>query len=251
MKKWKDNVYFVLVEPREAGNVGSSARAIKNMGFKNLCLVNPKSPMSDEARWFAHNALDVLEAMKVYDNLTDAISDKSLVVGTTRRKGKRRGTVLPVEDGSARLFDTALDKKIAILFGREDRGLFNEEVEECDLLLTIPTGKEQPSLNLAQAVMIFAYELSKADGKKKTGKDTNKKELPYLVEHGDLTFLYSRVSKILKLLGYIPKGDKDIEKNILLNVKHLVMRKGLAEWELQMLHGICSQIEKKLPRQQT
>jgi len=244
--KWKDNIYFVLVEPREAGNIGASARAIKNMGFKNLCLVNPGSPISDEARWFAHNALDVLQAMKVYDNLLDAISDKSLVVGTTRRKGKKRGAVLPVEDVAARLLDMAPDKKIAVLFGREDRGLFNEEIEECDLLLTIPTAKEQPSLNLAQAVMIVAYELLKADGKKGPGKRINKKELPYLVEHGELTFLYSRISKILRLLGYIPRGDKDIEKKIMLNLKQLAVRKGLAEWELQMLHGICSQIEKKL-----
>lgn len=247
MKKWKDNIYFVLVEPREAGNIGASARAIKNMGFKNLCLVNPGSPISDEARWFAHNALDVLQAMKVYDNLADAISDKSFVVGTTRRKGKKRGAVLQVEDAAARLLDMAPDKKIAVLFGREDRGLFNEEIEECDLLLTIPTGKEQPSLNLAQAVMIVAYELLKADGKNGRSKRTGKKgPLPYLLEHGELTFLYGRISKILRLLGYIPRGDKDIEKKIMLNVKQLAVRKGLAGWELQMLHGICSQIEKKL-----
>ena len=247
MKKWKDNIYFVLVEPIEAGNIGSSARAIKNMGFKNLCLVNPRSPLSDEARWFAHNALDVLQGMKVYDKLADAISDKSIIVGTTRRKGKKRGAVLPVDAVAVDLPRMALDRKIAVLFGREDRGLFNEEIEECDLLLTIPTDKAQPSLNLAQAVMIVAYELLRADGKKVPSKRIYKKEpLPYLLEHGELTFLYSRISKILKLLGYIPRGDKDIEKKIMLNIKQLAVRKGLAEWELQMLHGICSQVEKKL-----
>ena len=159
MKHWKDNIYFVLVEPKESGNIGASARAIKNMGFKNLCLVNPPAVITDEGRRLACNALDVLNSAEIYNNLKDAIRDKAIVIGATRRKGKRRGVILPLEQGTKRLCDIAHDNKVAILFGREDRGLFNEEVEECGFLITIPTGKEQPSLNLAQAVLIVAYEL--------------------------------------------------------------------------------------------
>jgi TrmH family RNA methyltransferase len=245
MKHWKDNIHFILVEPKESGNIGASARAIKNMGFKNLCLVNPPSVITDEARWLACNAMDVLESAKTYDNLSGAIKDKSIVIGTTRRKGKRRGVILPVEEGMKRIFNIARDNKIAILFGREDRGLFNEEVEECGFLITIPTSKEQPSLNLAQAVLIVAYELSKAEYAEDKGQGAEG-EGQKLVDHEDLTALYSRISEILRLLEYIPKGDRNLEKKIMQNLKHLIGRAGLTDWELKMLHGICSQVEKKI-----
>lgn len=245
MKNWKENIYFVLVEPKESGNIGASARAIKNMGFKNLCLVKPPAVITDEARWLACNALDVLESAKIYDNLKDAIMGKSIVVGTTRRKGRRRGVIIPVEQGVNGLFDIARNNKVAILFGRENRGLFNEEVEECGFLITIPTSKEQPSLNLAQAVLIVAYELSKAEyaGGKGQGAVGERQEM---VNHKEIASLHERISKTLKLLEYIPKGDRNLEKKIMQNLKHFIGRAGLTEWELKMLHGICSQIEKKI-----
>jgi TrmH family RNA methyltransferase len=249
MKNWKDNICFVLVEPRESGNIGSSARAMKNMGFKNLCLVKPPAVITDEARWLACNALDILESAKTYDNMKDAIRDKSIVVGTTRRKGRRRGVIIPVEQGVKAIFDIARNNKVAILFGREDRGLFNEEVEECGFLITIPTSKEQPSLNLAQAVLIVAYELSKAEYKSqesRVGGQELKEEKRILVNHEELMSLYKRVAETLRLLEYIPKGDRNLEKKIMQNLKHFIGRAGLTEWELKMLHGICSQIEKKI-----
>jgi len=258
MKFWKENIYFVLVEPREPGNIGASARAIKNMGFKNLCLVNPQSEIGDEARLLAYNALDVLESAKSYNKLTDALRDKSIVVGTTRRSGKSRGLILPVEEGVKRVFDIARDNKVAILFGREDKGLFNVEVEECGFLITIPTSEEQPSLNLSQAVLIIAYELSKAGegGQKADGRgrkeDSRRQRAEYnyrsLVKQQELNLLYERISKSLDLLGYTPRGDDNLKIKIMRNLKHFIGRSGITGWELNMLHGICSQIEKKLDK---
>lgn len=249
MKKWKDNVYFVLVEPKEPGNIGASARAIKNMGFSNLCLVRPPAVMTDEVRWLACNALDILESAKTYDSVKDAIRDKSLVIGTTRRTGKRRGLIFPAEQGTRNLFETARSNKIAILFGREDRGLYNEEVEECGFLITIPSSKEQPSLNLSQAVMIIAYELSKAEYPKQdsgTKAQKSKSNKALLIDNEELAALYERISRTLRLLEYIPRGDRDLEKKIMSNLKHFIGRAGLTEWELKMLHGICTQIQKKI-----
>lgn len=235
---WKDNIYFVLVEPKEPGNIGASARAIKNMGFKNLCLVSPKNILTDESRWLAHNALNVLESAVIYSSLQDAISDKAIVAGTTRRIGKRRGVILPVAEGVERLYITAKNNKIAILFGREDKGLFNEEIECCGLLLTIPASSEQPSLNLAQAVLIVAYELSKIE----LACKANANENIFLVEQTELNVLYERIIQCLFLLGYSPKVDQHLEKKIMQNLKHFFGRAGLTNWELKMLHGICSQI---------
>ena len=107
MNTWKQNIFFVLVEPREPGNIGASARAIKNMGFRNLCLVKPPPEMSEEGRWFARNAHDVLDFAKVYDALEEAIRDKAVIVGTTRREGKRRGVILTSEQGTGGIYDVA------------------------------------------------------------------------------------------------------------------------------------------------
>jgi TrmH family RNA methyltransferase len=261
-KEWKDNVSFVLVEPKEPGNIGASARAIKNMGFRNLGLVNPPPRMTEEGRWFARNAHDVLDSAKAYASFEESIRDKSLVVGTTRRTGKRRGVILPVEDGVGRIFDVASSgKRVAIVFGREARGLYNEEVEECGYMLTIPSSKIQPSLNLSQAVLITAYELSKGEfkgcgGKRQDEGDSRPHPLhpsPYpssdaLETHEDIRPLYKRISRALELLEYVPKGDRNIQKKILTNLKHFIGRAGLTEWELKMLYGLCWQVEKKIGR---
>lgn len=271
MESWKDNVSFVLVEPKESGNIGASARAIKNMGFMNLCLVNPPSLLTDEARWFACNALDVLESARSYPDVKSAILDKAIVVGTSRRTGKRRGMILPLEQGARKIFERAKSGKVAILFGREDKGLLNEEVDECGLLLTIPTSKEHRSLNLSQAVLIVAYELLKAGyeeqargkgqgatarGEGQKAKDKKQKQTPRMMESGEfgtqfvsyeeIGALYTRMTETLKLLEYIPRGDRDLEAKIMQNLKHFIARSGLTDWELNMMHGILSQIEKKV-----
>jgi TrmH family RNA methyltransferase len=252
MDDWKQNVYFILVEPTESGNIGASARAIKNMGFMNLCLINPPDKMTDEAKWFARNAQDVLDSAMVYSSLKEALKDKSVVVGTTRRTGKRRGVILPAEDGAARIHDIAVRNKAAILFGREAKGLYNDEVDECGFMISIETSEMQPSLNLSQAVLLVAYELSKLGSAKKRVRSTWKKKydnsalIPELKEYGDISGLYERISDVLELLDYIPRGDRNIKKNIMVNLRHFIGRGGITERELNMLLGICTQIEKKV-----
>ncbi len=242
MKNWKDNIYFVLVEPREPGNIGAAARAIKNMGFKNLCLVNPPTVVSDEARWFAHNALDILESARVFHDVKSAVMDKSLVVGTSRRTGRSRGVFFTPEQGARRIFEIACMHKVAVLFGREDRGLFNKEVDECGFLITIPAGGKQPSLNLAQAVLITAYELFRAEY---SSDDFKKTSCQKLVSLKEVSFLYEKIEETLQTLGYIPKGEKDLGRKIMQNLKRFIARAGLTDWELKMLYGICAQIKKK------
>lgn len=251
MKDWKDNIYFVLVEPREPGNIGAAARAIKNMDFKRLCLVNPPSHMTEEAQWFAHNAMDILDASKVCTSVEDAVRDKHYIVGTSRRRGRRRGAFIPVEKGALRMFEIAQNNKIALLFGREDRGLFNKEIEECGFLMTIPASRKHPSLNLAQAVMIVSYELSKAGIRARKENSENEAETflfanePSMVSQEELSHLYGRMEKAFKLIEYIPPGDKYLNKKIMQNLKHCLGRAGLSGWEFNMFHGICKQIEKK------
>ena len=252
MDSWKQNVFFVLVEPEEHGNIGASARAIKNMGFRNLCLVKPPSGMSEEGRWFARNAHDVLDSAAVHDSVEEAIKDKAVVVGTTRREGKRRGVILPVEKGVARVREITATNKVAVLFGREARGLYNDEVDECGFMIKIPSSEIQPSLNLSQAVLIIAYELSKCgetmgcSGRNK--KFDNSALIEDLKDHGEISVLYERISRVLELLEYIPRGDRNLMKNIIVNLKHFIGRAGITEKELNMIQGICTQIENKVAK---
>ncbi|MBI5742093.1 MAG: RNA methyltransferase [Nitrospirae bacterium] len=240
MTTWKDNIHFVLVEPKEPGNIGAAARAIKNMGFKNLSLVNPPPHTTGEARWFARNAHDVLESAEIFSSIKDAIADKSVIVGASRRTGRRRGIFVHAEQGALKLFEIASANKVAVLFGREDRGLYNEEIGECGFLMTIPADRKQPSLNLAHAVLIIAYELSKAE------HATGVTPFPGLVGHKELSPLFERIEETLTGLGYIRQSDGDLRKKIIQNLKHFIGRAGLTEWELKMFQGICSRIEKKL-----
>ncbi|MDW7998021.1 MAG: RNA methyltransferase [Thermodesulfovibrio sp.] len=216
---WKNNVHFVLVEPKESGNIGASARAIKNMGFTNLILVNPV-PLTDEAYWMAWASKDIIENAEFFEKLDDSIKDKALVVGTTRRRGSKRGAIIDVKDGVKRIYEVAQKNKVAILFGREDKGLFNEEVEKCGYLITIPTSQLQPSLNLAQAVLIVAYELMRCEELEDFHMSRQ-----FYVNQTELNKLYDRLFILLKKIGYIPENP-DIEKRIINNFRHFLEEQG-------------------------
>ena len=252
MTNWRENIYFTLVEPKEPGNVGAAARAVKNMDFRHLCLVNSPPITEDETAKFAHNSHDILISSEIHETVRSAVSDKHYVVGTTRRRGQRRGVFLPVDEGVRHIREIAETQRVAILFGREDRGLFNDEMEECGFIMTVPANSEQPSINLGQAVMVFAYELSKTDwacneGASRTLNESLLKATPpRMPKHGDLVRLYDRLENVLKLIEYIPPDDKYLRSRIMLNLKHCLGRAGLTEWEFNMFHGICKQIEKKL-----
>jgi len=235
-KAWTDNVYFILVAPTEPGNIGAAARAIKNMGFRNLELVNPVPFMTPEARAMACGAADVLAGARIHRTLPKALGDKSLVVGTTRRRGSRRGIILSAAAAAAEIAKAAPTNKVAILFGNEHNGLTNKEIEACGLLATIPSNPGSPSLNLSQSVMLVAYELSRVAAVKAA---------PPLVGNREIQELMKRVSETLDILGYGKKGDRDLRADIIRNIRRLVGRAGLTCWELGMIRGLCRRVEEK------
>jgi TrmH family RNA methyltransferase len=238
-KSWKNNVRFILVGPTESGNIGASARALKNMGFLRLELVNPVPYLTDEARAMACRVKDLLEAAKVYRTYRQAIAGKALIVGTTRRLGSRRGPLLNVGAVAPRIKKTAASNQVAILFGNEHSGLAGRELDACGLVLTIPSSSLFPSLNLAQSVMIVAYELSRLEARPQSS---------VMVENRELQKLYRRFPNTLQLLGYGRKGNKDLRAEIARNLKRLIGRAGLTEWELNMLLGLCTRVERELQR---
>ncbi len=154
-----DSVRFVLIGTTEPGNIGSSARAIKTMGFRDLALVAPRKPWkTDHCIAMGHGAEEILDELTVHDTLDDAIADRTLVVATTRRTRRDQPAVLTPREWSGRLSSSSSQERIAILFGPEKTGLSNDDILRARWIVTAPSPTDYPSMNLSQAVMVMAYE---------------------------------------------------------------------------------------------
>ncbi len=163
----KPEIQFILVEPKLPENVGACARAIHTMGFSKLKLVNPCDHLCDRARWVAHGSKHILEAADVYKDLSEAVASVDWVVGTSAKLRHSKKEYIEAKRLPG-LIQSKQDqlKNVGVVFGREDKGLFTEELALCDLLTGIPLETPYPSLNLSHAVMVYAYELSGLGGEK-------------------------------------------------------------------------------------
>ena len=155
------NVAFILVEPQTPGNVGSAARAIKTMGFTRMIVVGGCRFKDDrQAQAFAHGADDVLQGARVVQSLDGAFEGLHRLVGTTHRaRDPGIPQVLPIREMAPQIVETSQKFHVGIVFGREDKGLFDNELGRCHLATTVPAVHRVPSLNLAQAVQVIAYEV--------------------------------------------------------------------------------------------
>ena len=155
-------INIVLVETSHPGNIGSVARAMKTMGLSRLSLVNPKDFPSGDANALSGNARDVLDAAIIYPNLDAAIKESTFVYATSARNRSINWPTVNPEEAADRILDqVAGDKEISIIFGREDRGLTNEELQLANFHLEIPANPDYPVLNIAMSVQIVTYELFK------------------------------------------------------------------------------------------
>jgi len=170
-------ICFILVEPAVPGNVGAAARAIKTMGFSQLRLVNPCDYLSIEAKMLAHASIEILEKAEVFPDLSSALSDLDLSIATTAKNRDARSefhvnTKLPEIINSKGEHVNML----GLVFGREESGLSNDEIRLCDIASTIPLKETYPSLNLSQAVMIYAYTLANLNTEKDPGRISPERE---------------------------------------------------------------------------
>jgi tRNA/rRNA methyltransferase len=212
------SVIFILVNPAVPGNVGAAARAMKTMGFQKLRLVNPCDHLSPEARMLAYASNEVLESAEVFSSLQDALKDIDLVIGTTsrRRTIRNRFVLLGELPGIIQSKGNSL-RNIAIVFGSEESGLSNQDANQCHVLSTVPMATKYPSLNLAQAVMVYSYELSELAGRKTLKKATKKNDQSWLALRNKAELLLDEIEikeenvvrgKILERMAAL--GEKDI-----------------------------------------
>ena len=233
-----ENVSFILLNTKTPGNIGASARAMKVMGFRELRLVSPEcDPKNPEAIWMAHGSEDILAAAKTYKSLKSALRGKAVVIGTTNRHRIRHIPTHSLRECAELISSISGKNKVAILFGREDKGLLNEDLDECDYILTIPQTRSYPSLNLSQAVNLVCYELNMTRGE-------HAPPSPSLARRKQLDEMYEHISRTLGAMGYANR--ELLPEKIMQNIKKILGRTTLTPTEAQMVRGLCTSIEKKL-----
>ena len=219
-------------------NIGSVARVMMNTGFDDLVLVDPVPHLCDEAYAMACNASAILLGARVFATIDDAVGDSALVIGATRRTGKVRDPHITLAEAVEEIARFAAAGRVSVLFGREDRGLSNEELARCDMLFHIPAHEANPSLNLSHAVFALCHALFTATGAApgRTIRPAPRRETEAFYEH---------LERVLRRLGYGAKGGSHLPAAIMRNMRRLLGRTGLTLKEVRMLRGILTQIEKR------
>lgn len=231
------SIRIVLVAPQHPGNVGSAARAMKTMGLTDLWLVAPERFPAEEATVLAANASDVLEGARVVADLHSAIADCGLVVGTTARNRHLPWRVVEPREGAQEIAAASLAGPVAVLFGSERAGLDNEQLRQCHVLLTIPTGAEYASLNLAMAVQVIAYELCLALRDRTT--PDGERSVP-LASSAEMEKFYAHLAEVLEEIGI---RDRTGSGHLMARLRRLFHRAVLDQNEHNILRGILTAVQ--------
>lgn len=230
---------IVLVEPHEAGNVGAAARAMKNFGFTDLWIAGTRPQRLDNvSEWWAKGATDVLESARRVDTLAEALADVHLSVATTAVRARHVFEQLTPWDLATLASETLGEEHtLAIVFGREEYGLSGNEIAMCQRTASIPTSPEHPTMNLAQSVAVFCYELSGAPAPSPTERDPAPGEL--------LQALNTRARKLFEDVRFF---DDRMPDRMCAELQALAGRAGLSTREASMLLSFVAHVEKALRR---
>jgi tRNA/rRNA methyltransferase len=233
-----DRVRVVLSRPLHPGNIGAAARAMKTMGLTELVLVAPASFPHPQARALAAGATDVLDRARVFATLGEAVADCVLAVGLTRRERELGPPPATPREAAPELLALAERGPVALVFGNETFGLANEELLYCQRIITIPANPAYPSLNLAAAVQVMAYELHLAAHE---GESTLESP-PERVSVGEMEYFYRRLEETLIQVGFL---DPAHPKRLMPRLRRLFNRCGLEKEELSILLGMLKQFSRK------
>ncbi len=239
------SIRIVLVNPSHPGNIGAVARAMKTMELQNLYLVKPKHFPDVDATARAAGADDILENAVIVDLLADALKGSSVVFGTSVRNRALSLPKLQVKDAAQVIIKEAQTHTVAIVFGRENNGLSNEELEQCNYHLYIPTNPEFYSLNLAAAVQLVAYEIKMARQPNPVNiemviTDLDTQELANAEE---MQSFYQHLQQVLAAIKFL---DLKNPRKVLSRLKLLFNRARVQKNEINILRGILTAIQSKL-----
>ena len=233
------NINIVLVNTSHPGNIGSTARAMKTMGLKNLILVEPKNFPSDIANAQAVGCIDILENATISSTLSDAVSSSELAVGFSARSRKSNIPSLSIYE-LMDLLNKYKNNNVSIVFGNEQSGLSNDELQLCNHLVSIPTDNAYTSLNLASSVQIFSYEYFKSCSL----ESPSKKSLD-LANHSSKLVLIEKFLSIMSHLDIITEKNK---KSLIQNIHIIFNKTDFTDNEVNLYLGILSKILKALKK---
>lgn len=238
-----DNVIVVLDHPQDPVNIAATIRVMKNMGVRSLRLVCPSPYDPWRIEGVAHGTRDLVEQIRHYDSLEEAVGDCILVAAFA---GKRRAVKWPLaapREAAARLIAATSDGRVALLFGKEDHGLPNEALDLANLLVMVPT-TEHSSLNLAQAVMVALYELHLAAGDATREIAPPKKEAPP-AEHGDWEKAYADIARALTEIRFFRTRN---EAHVMRSVRSLLARAAPDSRELMLVRAMAIEVLRTIDR---
>lgn len=238
-----ERIRIVLVETSHPGNIGAAARAMKTMGLKRLVLVKPRRFPDPEAEWMAASAADMLARAQVVDTLEQAIADCHMVIGTSARSRRIPWPCEAPRVCAERAAVASLQGEVALVFGREDSGLSNEELQRCNLHLHIPSHADYTSLNLAMAVQVVAYELRLQALASEPPEPLDWDAPP--ATHADLERLYQHLEETLIEIGFL---DPAAPRQLMTRLRRLYNRVGLDAMELNILRGILTETQARVLR---
>ena len=236
-------IKVVLVGTTHPGNIGAAARAIKTMGLSKLDLVCPKEFPSNEATYRSKAAKDILEKASIHETLFESVKGCEMVIGTSARNRKVPWPVLNPKNASKEI-NVAVknNSKVAIVFGREDRGLTNEELGLCNLHIHIPTNEDYSSLNLAQAVQIVTYEIRMNFLESESLKNDQEWDVE-LASAEQTERLIEHMDELMKEVEFY---DTENPRKLLIRVRRFFKRSGIDVMETNIFRGLFSTIQKKL-----
>lgn len=238
------DIRIVLVEPSHPGNIGAAARAMMNMGLEQLVLVRPQRFPDPEATARASGAEAVLRAVRVVRELAEGIADCGFVAATTARDRDQNFRVLDVRAASARLIEEARRSPVAVLFGAERTGLTNEDLETSHALIRIPAAPEYPSLNLAMAVQLVAYELFRAAGGAHglPPRFTQATAVP-LANPQELERLYQHIAAVMEEVEFRDRTQSGT--HLMGRMRRFLQRAELDQNEVNILRGLLTAVQQK------
>jgi tRNA (cytidine32/uridine32-2'-O)-methyltransferase len=237
------NIQVILVNPSHPGNMGAVARAMKNMGLTQLVIVAPQRDVLDsEARARAAGALDILRQATVTASFDQAIAQCGLVIGASARLRTIPWPAVDPHQCAQRVVQTALTQKVALVFGREDTGLTNEELDKCHWHVHIPANPEYSSLNLGAAVQVITYEIRMAMLALQGPILQVPADHP-LATAADLEGLYAHLESTLKQIGFY---DPTNPRQLFRRLRRLFNRSQLDKMEMNILRGILAAVDDKI-----
>lgn len=241
-----DNIRIVLVNTSHPGNIGATARAMKNMGLSRLYLVAPKDYPSGVAVGRAASALDILDKAVLCESLEQAIADCTLVIGTSARSRRIPWPVLEPAVCAQKLTEEGQTSNVALVFGREDRGLSNEELQLCHFHVQIPANPDYSSLNMAAAVMVLSYEIYRH--KLLAEESAKQAEASWDMDLATVAEVETYLQHLEQLMIEIDFHDPENPRHLMPRLRRLYSRVRPDKMEINILHGIVSETRKLLKK---